>query len=151
MTRVNLGVPGQNPLAARMAAVPEASARLASRLGRVLAGFGALAVAYDESYDRTMVYGLALAALMMLSLVPLPRRVSTLAVGLACGLAFFAGAILADQGEGIILIFSGAIGAVGHGILAHRRGTLPSAVSGFFLGSGLAVAIVAAIVLSIEG
>ena len=151
MTRVNPGVAAQNPLAARMAMVPEASASLISKLGRVLAAFGALAAAYDEKYDRTVAYALVLAALMILSLVPLPRRVSTLVVGLACGLAFFAGAILAGQGEGIILLFSGAIAAIGHGILAHRRGTLPSAVSGFFLGSGLSVAMVAVIVLTFEG
>ena len=151
MTGIEKTLNPQNPLAALAAAIPAGVASLASVGGRLLAAAAALFIATDQSYDPSQVFTVVVAALFVVSLVPFGDRLSLFVAGIGCGLAFFAGAILAGQAAGFVMLASGALAGVGQGIVAHRRDGLAGGLLGFFIGAGLSAAMVVVTILTIDG
>lgn len=139
-----------NPLARATARLPTHTGWARSNAGRALGAVLPILVAVDQSYTRTRALGIAVAVAVAVTLVPLAVRWSSRLMWLGAGVTFFGGALLANLTTGKLLILAGALAAAGAAITdqhAHR----PTGVAWFFTGSGLIAALVAAIVLGIEG
>ena len=141
-----------NPLILAAEAVPT---KLALWLGIAarLAGAGiAIFYAFDQSYDRTQVFMVIIAALAILSLVPLRPSLEALAASLTSGLLLFSGAVLAQEPAGIGMLIAGCAGWIGTAITAHHRHVSPgTAVAGLLISSGATVAMLVILALLVEG
>ncbi|MGH2583671.1 MAG: hypothetical protein ACRDJE_02020 [Dehalococcoidia bacterium] len=118
--------------------------------GRIAGVAAALALALDQSYDRTRALALALAVITALTLAPLPARLRAQLPWLGAGVLFFGGALLTSFTVGWLILVSGAVAALGATLQEQRSGR-PTAVPAFFMGFGMIVLFVAAIVLGIDG
>jgi hypothetical protein len=139
-----------NPLARLARAVPSATGITLS-LGARLAGVAlAATIAVEQSYDRTRLFAVAVAALALFSCLPLSAGLRGRLAWLGAGLLFFGGALLAGLGTGLLVLLCGAVAATGAAIdeQHHRRRTdVPS----FFMGFGITAGLVVLIVLAVEG
>jgi hypothetical protein len=139
-----------NPLVRVARALP-AGAGWPLALGARIAG-GALAIglAADQAYDRTRLLAGVIAALTLVSCVPLRGGLRERLPWIGAGALFFGGALLAHLTAGLLVLLCGAIAALGTAIQEQhdRRAT---AVPSFFTGLGLVLVAVVAIVLGIEG
>jgi len=140
-----------NPLVIAANAISERWALIVSVLARLAGAAGLLFIASDQSYDRTQVFSVLLAALALASAYP-PRGIIGSFLGASGGgLLFFGGAELFEQGAALILIAAGIVVAGASGVMAHRAGKLAACVTGFFFGAGMTVAMVVGIALLVEG
>ncbi|HET7738117.1 MAG TPA: hypothetical protein VFK32_06040 [Tepidiformaceae bacterium] len=139
---------GQNPLARVTASLPNEAIR-AIALGAVVVGAGALlAIAVDQSYDRTQVFAIVVAAVVLATL--LIRRLPGDWFG--AGMLFFAGASLSGMGLGVAALLSGVVAVCAAASGDSRAGrALDGGVLAFFVAAGAVVALVVGIALMVEG
>ena len=141
-----------NPLSRVALSVPETAALALSYGGRIAGALLALYVAYDQTYARSQALGLSIAALTLLSLVPVPRRVATLVGALGGSIVLFGGALLWSETAGALMLFAGLAAVSGATLAAHHaRRPVGDSVSALFFGSGVDAALVFAIIFLIDG
>ncbi len=143
--------PAANPLAQIVTAFPEGVARWVSVAARTFGAMCALYIAFDQSYDRTQVFCVAIIAAMLVTLPPVTRLAPFIA-GLGAGILFFAGSMLWAQPAGIGMLIVGVIAIAATLIDTHQRNSdigLP--IGAFFFGLGATVAAVVIIALTVEG
>lgn len=140
--------PPLNPLTRVARALPERSGSLLALGARIAGSAFAIAVAAQQSYDRTRALAVVLAAVALLSCVPVPGWLRDRLPWLGAGVLFFGGALLAHLDAGKALLLCGALAAAAVAVdeQQHRR---PTTVSAFFTGLGVVVLAVTAIVLGI--
>lgn len=141
-----------NPLARLATAIPEPVAMGASIGGRLLGAALLLAIAFDQSYDRTQVFTPVIAALAVASCAPLGQRLAFWVAGLGSGLVFFAGTVLTHLDAGVGTLLTGLVAGLGSAAWnTHREQTAwPAAVSFLFAVAPLG-AIMLGIFFTIEG
>ena len=141
-----------NPLARMATAVPEPVAMGASIAGRVLGALLLLAIAFDQSYDRTQAFAPVIALLAIASCAPVAPRLMFWIAGLGSGLVFFAGTVLTHLDAGVGTLLAGLIAGIGTAAWnTHREQTAwPAAVSFLFAVAPLG-AIMMGFFFTIEG
>jgi hypothetical protein len=142
----------RNPLERTRDVVTSGVARAASLTGRVAAAAIAISVAFDQSYDRTQVFTVALAVVLLASLVPIPERVGAWTSPFACALVLFAGAMLFNVGAGWALVPLGAAAGAAEAVTPRTPSRVfVRAIAAVVVGCGVTVAAVAVIALLVEG
>lgn len=139
-----------NPLIRLARALPSGTGTALSLGGRVAGALLAAAIAVDQSYDRTRLFAIAIAALTLLSCLPFAARFRSRLAWAGAGLTFFGGALLAGFGAGLLMVLCGAFAAIGAAVDEQQRGRRTE-VPSFFMGFGVTAALVAIIVLAVEG
>ena len=140
-----------NPLAQFAASVPEGIAGWISVAARVVGAALALYIASDQSYDRTQILCAAIVALVLATLPPLTRMAPFIA-GLGAGILFFSGALLWAQPAGIGMVVAGIVAVAATLIDTHHRDSdIGQPIGAFLFGLGATVAVVAIIILTVEG
>jgi hypothetical protein len=142
--------PRPNPLARAAAAIPTGVGWMLSNAGRAFAIALAILVAVDQSYTRTRTFAVVVAVVVAITLIPLAGRWFSRLMWLGAGMTFFGGALLAHLTTGKLMLLAGVLAATGAAI-ADQHAHRPTGVAWFFTGSGLVAALIAAIVLGIEG
>lgn len=139
---------GRNPLA-RLTEVLSGEALRAISVGARGAGAAILlAIAFDQSYDRTQVFAIVVAAVVLATLLMrgLPGD------WFGAGTLFFAGASLSGMGLGVAALLSGVVGVCAAASGDSRAGrALEGGVLAFFVAAGAVVALVVGIALMVEG
>ena len=141
---------GSNPLTRAVTMAPARTGRLLSYGGRAAGAALAFAVAVDQSYTRTRTLALALAVLALLTLFPPRVRLAGRLAWLGAGLVFFGGALLAHLPPGKAMLAAGVLAALGAAVDDQNTGRTTGA-PWFFMAVGVLIALIAVIVLSIEG
>jgi hypothetical protein len=136
-----------NPLARFALGIPAQTARAMSVAGRIFGAGLAIAVAFDQSYDPTQVFTGIVAALVLMTLLPVRGAPGDVGAALGAGLVFFAGTLLTHMGFGLAMLAVGAFALVGALVFAHREGrdtTLPAVafMAAVFLVAALQVGVV---------
>ena len=141
-----------NPLSRLATAIPERVAMRLSIGGRLFGAILLLAIAIDQSYDRTQVFTPVIALLAIASCAPLGARLMFWVAGLGSGLVFFAGTVLTHLDAGVGTLAAGLLAGVATAAWnTHREQTAwPAAVS-FLLAAAPLGAIMLAIFFTIEG
>ncbi len=139
-----------NPLARLAWALPAGFGRLLSFGGRIAAGALATAIAADQSFARTRSLALVAAVLVLATCLPVPARLAGRLPWLGAGVAFFAGALLLHLPAGVAMLAAGAGAALGAAVDDVQQGRA-TGVPSFFAGFGIVAALVAVIVLGVEG
>ncbi len=141
-----------NPLARIAAAIPESAAIAASVGGRLLGGLLLVAIAFDQSYDRTQVFAPVVALLAIASCAPLSPRIAFWVAGLGSGLVFFAGTVLTHLSLGVAVLLAGLVSALATAVWnTHRDHTAwPAAISFLFAAAPLG-AIMLTVFFTIKG
>jgi hypothetical protein len=141
-----------NPLSRMAVEAPAMLGPALSIAARVAGAALAAYIASDQSYDRTRIFAIGVAALALISIIQTPPAARVTLSALASGLLFFAGALLLDQAAGIGMLAAGAAAICGVLIGHHRGGGMPGEpIGGFFFGLGLTVLWVAVIIFTVEG
>ena len=143
--------PSPNPLAQLAASTPArllVGVSIAARVGGIAL---ALFYAYDQSYDGTQVYTVAVAALLAMSLAPLRAPVGEWLAAAGTALLLFACANLATQPAGVAMIVTGAGGWLAVAALSERRHTTWVALAGLLVGAVVAFAAAVATIGLVEG
>lgn len=129
-----------NPLSRLSEAVPENLLRTVSMGGRAAGALLGLWVAFDQTYDPTQVFTVAVAAVILATLVPLARGWGDVAAGFGGGLVLFAGTVLTHLAPGVLMLIAGAgsgLAAVAFAQRGNRDATLPAlafVAAAFFTG-----------------
>ena len=142
--------PQTNPLIRLARALPSGAGPALSLGGRIAGAVLAAAVAGDQSYDRTRIFAIAIAALAALSCVPFAARLRGRLGWAGAGLVFFGGALLGGFGAGLLMVLCGTLAAIGAAVQEQQR-EQHTEVPSFFMGFGATAALVAIIVLAVEG
>ncbi len=123
-----------NPLARLATAIPESTAMAVSVGGRVLGALLLVAIAFDQSYDRTQVFAPVVALLALASCAPLSPRIALWVAGLGSGLVFFAGTVLTHLSLGVGVLLAGLVAGIATAAWnTHRERTAwPAAISFLF-------------------
>lgn len=141
-----------NPLTRLATAIPEPVAMGASIGGRILGAALLLAVAFDQSYDRTQVFAPVIAALAVASCAPVGQRLMFWIAGLGSGLVFFAGTVLTHLDAGIGTVLAGLVAGLATAAWnTHREQTAWPAAVGFLFAAAPLGAIMLGIFFTIEG
>ena len=141
-----------NPLARMALESPPMVGPAVSVIARLAGALLAAYIANDQVYDRTQVFATGVAAFVLISIVPAPPPARVILASLACGVLFFAGALLLDQTAGIGMLVVGAAAIAGVLIANHRDGGMPAtSIGGFFFGLGLTTIWLAVVIFTVEG
>ncbi|MGD9893966.1 MAG: hypothetical protein AB7R89_09570 [Dehalococcoidia bacterium] len=143
-------VANPNPFTRLARSLPAGFGAIAALVARAAGAALAIAVAVEQSYDGTRIFAATIAALVLISCLPFPSRLRGRTPWLGAALVFFGGALLAHFPAGMLMVFCGALAAIGTAIDEQQRGHW-SHVLTFFAGFALTIAIAVATILSIEG
>jgi hypothetical protein len=118
--------------------------------GRLAGGAAAAALAIDQSYEGTRTVAGVLAALAVLSCLPVSGRLRDALGWIGAGILFFGGAVLASFASGLLMVFCGVLAAIGVAIDEQQRGRVTSVLA-LFAGFGLTLVLVVVTVFRLEG
>jgi hypothetical protein len=139
-----------NPLVRVARALPAGAGWPLALGARIAGGALAIALAADQTYDRTRTLAGVIAALALVSCLPLGGSLRERLPWIGAGVLFFGGALLAGLTAGLLVLLCGAIAALATAI-QEQHDRRASAVPSFFTGLGVTLVAVVAIVLGIEG
>lgn len=140
-----------NPLSSAALSLPSTVAAVVSIGGRLAGAALFVALAFDQSYDRTQVFAPLVAAAVLVSCLPL-GRLAMWAAGLGSGMVFFAGTVFTHLEAGVLALCCGLI--AGLGTLAwsvHKTGGAWPAALAFLAGVTPVVAAMVAIFFIVPG
>lgn len=132
---------------------------LGASIAARLAGAGlVLWYAYDqdrmfpaEHFPRTWAFAVIVAAMALLSCIPVPGRWGRLLATVGAGIVFFGGANVAERWPGVAALALGGLAGLPVAATSRRRDDPGWLTAAGFLGAGLATVVVAvAIAASIE-
>ena len=140
-----------NPLVRAAAVVPLEAARLVSIVARVAGASSSFYYAVDQDYDRTQVVTVIVGVLVLATFIPAGRLTGWL-TALGGGLLLFSGAILVHEPAGIAMLTLGAVAWLAAAAWNHHAGRdIAGTVSGLLMGALVSVAVIAVVVLAVEG
>lgn len=140
-----------NPLARLSGTMSLPALRGASVAGRIFGAGMALLIAFDQSYDPTQVFTVAVALVIVASLAQPPGALGDALAALGAGIVFFAGSVLTHFQPGMVMLAMGLLAGLAALAFAHRSGrdvTLPAGA--FIAGALLTAPLQAAIVFAFE-
>lgn len=141
-----------NPLARLATSIPEPVAMAASIGGRLLGAVLLLAIAFDQSYDRTQVFGPLIAVLALASCAPMSPRLVFWVAGMGSGLVFFAGTVLTHLDAGVAVLIAGLVAGLATAAWnTQREHTAWPAALSFLMGVAPLGAIMLGVFFTIEG
>ena len=149
-TNINQTAPAADPIARVAVSSPAWLGRALTVAGRLAgAAFAVLFALESESYERTVGLTAAVAAITLVTLVPVGGRLLSRLQWLAAGLLVFSGALLVYHHRGWLMIAAGAVTVVGAALEDRRLGQR-SSVAFFYLAFVVTAAIVAVTVFMLE-
>lgn len=142
----------QNPLERAALAFPLGAITLVALVAKLVAVAFALFVAFDESYDETQVFAVAIAVVGVVSLAPVRTRAGGALAVFGAAMLLYAGALLFNVSVGPLLMLVGAVATLAALAGNHQRhgtGLLP--VATLLVAMGAITALVLAIVFAVGG
>jgi hypothetical protein len=138
-----------NPLVRAARTLPAPAGWPLALGARIAGGALAIGIAAGQTHDGTRVFAAVMAALTLLSCLPLGDRLRARLPWIGAGVLFFGGATLTYLTAGVLLLLCGVLAAAATAIQEQHDGRT-TAVPWFFAGFALVLVAIVCVVLGIE-